>query len=298
MSNKRMLWVALAFFAVALAVTGISADVGTALGFVSFVLAGVAWYRIRREKRVREAAENVKVTVSVRSTAQSSEEEFAGAHMAAHVASAPKAEGDDWDTIETHVPAPFVSQPEVGLPEGHPFSNREYVTLVSQRRDRVTGRVYSEQRTYCADEDALQGVCRCVSLLEFMVEQAALPLKSVPPLKTDFRKLRAARSTDTADSLRGNVPRLVINPLTPTGRTPKYPTRFVFATERDSVEESSTNAEVDFLPDGSLGKARLVYWCGRVGYRAWFKLFGDRFDLSLLEHVDRDGTLTEVYRAE
>lgn len=199
--------------------------------------------------------------------------------------------------IETVVMGPEMLVPEFDDDMGaFPFRLHELPTLTSVVRSPVSGTVFSTRRYYYLDAETLQDAMRCISALEFLIEQQTLAIGGIPPLKTDFRKLRAARPDDTEEQLERNTPWLSVNRRTPTGRVPKYPFSFTFDTwtgDRDSLE---SNGDISFARDGSVGKARIFYRSKSAQYSCYFKVFDGSADLSVIDYQPTYGDTVTLYR--
>ncbi len=171
-----------------------------------------------------------------------------------------------------------------------PFGPREYVTLTIPHRDETTQKVLYEEKRYLADDEALAETCKAISLLEFISEQALISVQAIPVLKTDLKALQPV--TDCEDIPPGHFVYMTVNPLTPTGRPPKYPISIAF----DAYEgvESGSHGSIDFLPDGTPAKADISYWINRSGYKASFRLENGGPVLTLLMSLGYTNTV--VYR--
>ena len=104
-----------------------------------------------------------------------------------------------------------------------------------------------------------------------------------------------------------------INPLTPTGRTPKYVATIEFTAglERprhmtlrqleqfNEVHPSpeQTLGTIDYLSDGRIGKAHLSLWCNESLYVAWYKLVAGELVVSSVTR-NHDGIQKTLYRIE
>lgn len=171
-----------------------------------------------------------------------------------------------------------------------PFGPREYVTLTIPHRDETTQKVLYKEKRYLADDEALAETCKAISLLEFISEQALISVQAIPVLKTDLKALQPVR--DCEDIPPEHFVYMRVNPLTPTGRLPKYPISISF----DAYEgvESGSHGSIDFLPDGTPAKADISYWINRSGYRASFRLENGGPVLTLLMSLGYTNTV--VYR--
>ena len=177
-----------------------------------------------------------------------------------------------------------------------PFGAREYPTLVIPHRSQETGEVVWSETNYCADPAALEEVCKVISTLEFIEEQALLGIPAVPVLKTDLKLMKPATSCNVVPD--ENRATLSVNPLTPTGRKPKYPVSVSFNSYRQFYGKPSVGSHgtIDFLPDATPAKADIYYWLSGEGYAASFRLVGDMPTLTLLRTIGEESFV--VYRLE
>ena len=171
-----------------------------------------------------------------------------------------------------------------------PFGPREYVTLTVPHRDETTQKVLYEEKKYLADDEALAETCKAISLLEFISEQALISVQAIPVLKTDLKALQPVTSCE--DIPPEHFVYLSVNPLTPTGRMPKYPISIFFDTYEGI--ESGSHGSIDFLTDGTPAKADISYWVNRRGYRASFRLENGSPVLTLLMSLGYTNTV--IYR--
>lgn len=177
-----------------------------------------------------------------------------------------------------------------------PFGDREYPTLVIPHRSQETGEVVWSETSYCADPVALEEVCKVISTLEFIEEQALLSIPSVPVLKTDLKLMKPVTSCSVVPD--ENRATLSVNPLTPTGRKPKYPVSVSFNSYRQFYGKPNVGSHgtIDFLPDATPAKADIYYWLSGEGYAASFRLVGDMPTLTLLRTIGEESFV--VYRLE
>ena len=184
--------------------------------------------------------------------------------------------------------------PDMGTP---PFDMHEYVTLRTVIRNAVSGAIVSERKSYYLDNPALEKTERYISALEFIIEQHGIDIGGLAPLKTDFRMLRPALASDTVDSLYNDrVPAFSVSRRTPTGRAPKYPFSVVFDAQRANPDALQSNGTLEFLNDGSIGKASIYYRNMSGQYSAHFKLFDGDIDLNVLTYQGYDGISETLYR--
>lgn len=177
-----------------------------------------------------------------------------------------------------------------------PFGAREYPTLVIPHRSQETGEVVWSETSYYADPGALEEVCKVISTLEFIEEQALLGIPAVPVLKTDLKLMKPATSCNVVPD--ENRATLSVNPLTPTGRKPKYPVSVSFNSYRQfyGKPDVGSHGTIDFLSDATPAKADICYWLSGEGYAASFRLVGDMPALTLLRTLGEEGFV--VYRLE
>ena len=207
--------------------------------------------------------------------------------------------GDDGTSaeIETGVMGPEMMVPEFDDDMGaFPFRLHELPTLTSVVRSPVSGTVFSTRRYYYLDAETLQDAMRCISALEFLIEQQTIAIGGIPPLKTDFRKLRAASTDDTEEQLERNTPWLSVNRRTPTGRAPKYPFSVTFDTWTGARDSLESNGDISFARDGSVGKARIFYRSKSAQYNCYFKVFDGSADLSVIDYQPIYGDTVTLYR--
>ena len=72
-------------------------------------------------------------------------------------------------------------------------------------------------------------------------------------------------------------------PLTKTGKSPKYPTCFSYATPDVGREQFG---EAWLLADGSIGKARMITWINRIGYQIHLALIENTLRINNIEFIN------------
>lgn len=184
-----------------------------------------------------------------------------------------------------------------------PFQNGNYASTqsyISEDSDSV-------HPLYYADIQALEKVEQVVAELSRMLD-AVCPLERI---RVDFTNVKPV--LDVQSWLPEHYVWMYLNPKTPTGRLPKYIATVEFKAgleqpnnlsledldhfieEHPSPEQSY--GKIDYLPDGSVGKARLSIWSNSSFYVAYYKLIGGELSVSLLTKVV-DGSSKTLFRAE
>ena len=95
------------------------------------------------------------------------------------------------------------------------------------------------------------------------------------------------------------VSKLVKTPNTKTGKVPKYIVVFHFATRDSSEFEPSDNyfGDIYYMQDGTIGKAWLMCWVGKIGYNINIGLVGASLVIKKIEKYNPAGKRT-IYKRQ
>lgn len=186
---------------------------------------------------------------------------------------------------------------------GFPFSPGVYVSANVY----LDGGDPEPHNIWYADAKALQDIGAHIGSLSVMLDRIA-PLDRI---RADLSNTRPIM--DVASWLPEHYAWARINPLTPTGRTPKYVATIEFTAglERprhmtlrqleqfNEVHPSpeQTLGTIDYLSDGRIGKAHLSLWCNESLYVAWYKLVAGELVVSSVTR-NHDGIQKTLYRIE
>lgn len=176
-----------------------------------------------------------------------------------------------------------------GLPEGLPFaSGHDYLQCYCADPSIKGG----EARTIYADRNAIEALKRVIAAAE---DRQALVARDsgLPRLATYFDTLWAIDphewfKGDETDVDNNHAAWLVVKPLTPTGRIPKYPYEVTFNAQ-DYGQVNYSLGTVSYRPDGSPGKLRMIYWRAGSVYEVRFETAGSG-DLEPVKIMRDDGT--------
>lgn len=184
-----------------------------------------------------------------------------------------------------------------------PFQNGNYTGT----RSYISEDSSSIQFLYYADISALEKVEQITTELSRMLD-AVCPLEKI---RVDFTNVKPV--LDVQSWLPEHYIWMYLNPKTPTGRLPKYIATIEFKAgleqpnnlspedldhfikEHPSPEQSY--GKIDYLPDGTIGKACLSIWSNSSFYVAYYKLIGGELSVSLLTKAT-DRTSKTLFRAE
>ena len=166
--------------------------------------------------------------------------------------------------------ASMMPGPSVKLSNKTPFIPQEYPCIVCTRADEDSGKDVDAFTVFFADEDALgrclDAVCFLEDLADRCMSMVSSPIKQMHIRRSEFHAF-AGDFEDIA------IPRLEPNPLTPTGRAPKYPMRVRMNNASGGRSGMFFYGELNYLPDGSIGKADLQYvYFGKIDYFASFRI--------------------------
>lgn len=201
----------------------------------------------------------------------------------AHYADEAEREFDrTWELLEKAKRPPFYDAPSLDM-DPYPYQNKEYVTTADMAYDRESGEVYEESRNYYADSDAKKAVVSDIRHLESMLDGGDLGIPSLPDLTTNTRRIKAL--DDLVAEIPENYIELQVNPLTPTGRTPKYTVSIYFNSyAANTVNMSGSHGTISYLASGKIGKARADYWHDHVHIHVEYKLYGDELGVSFIQY--------------
>lgn len=185
-----------------------------------------------------------------------------------------------------------------------PFKKAEYVGTQSF----VAEEDSSVRYLFYADQTVINDLYQIINSLCRMIDTVTQPTV----VRFDYSNIRAVN--DIYSVLPEHYAWMYLNPLTNTGKQPKYfatielkagleQQRHMTIKELDeflklhpSPEQSF--AKLDYLIDGRLGKARLSMWSKPYFYVAYYKLIAGELSLSKLTRTGDSGKTEILFRSE
>lgn len=197
----------------------------------------------------------------------------------------------EWKILQEARVPPFMAAPGIDMTP-FPFDNREYVCESHLRIDRETGEVFEESCSFYADGDAVKAVEGDIDMLEALIDVVRDELPTLPWLRVATERFDPVVVAE--DKSFRNAVSLRVEPLTPTGKQPRYPVSVSFSAYEQIADkygyavqgENGAHGRIFYLANGEVGKAEFNYWDGGVHYRVAFKMIKGMLAVSAIRYND------------
>lgn len=165
---------------------------------------------------------------------------------------------------------------------GLPFADGEYVVKDRYTCDKTNKTAYLAETRYYATAEALNAVRKDIAKLEAMISPSKLKVNSLPTFKTKLGRVPIYKVDEEPTGNNGVY--LTITPLTPTGKSPRYPAVIHFY--NTPISDDIFHGEISYLANGGIGKADFTYGLSGATYRASWRSKGENIAPTVIKAID------------
>lgn len=173
---------------------------------------------------------------------------------------------EDANPIRIEEPPRCKLVPELD-PEAFGFVAREFQCDEVRKVNKATGAVLESKKTFYADGALIKRLYDDIRALEKQVDRVSLGIPE--------DAVKAKRNIRASETITERTPTFEVTPLTATGKKPKFAMKASLAESRWDTKRNmmldGVNAELYYLQEGTLGKARLRYFVAGNTYVVQFK---------------------------
>lgn len=165
---------------------------------------------------------------------------------------------------------------------GLPFADGEYVAKDRYACDKTNKTAYLAETRYYVTAEALNAVRKDIAKLEAMISPSKLKVDSLPTFKTKLGRVPIYKVGEEPAGCNGVY--LTVTPLTPTGKTPRYPVVIHFY--NTPMSDDIFHGDISYLANGDIGKADFTYGLSEVTYRASWRSKGGNIAPTVIKAID------------
>lgn len=197
-----------------------------------------------------------------------------------------------WEMERAEKRQPYISDIPYLIP-GLNFDKDVCYAEVFPHYDKKSDDNIQSEPLYYANSHIVEAIIPIINEIECLIEPAYKAIPSLPLLKTETELIIPINSLSDIPALDEdrNMVGISIHPLTPKGKSARYPVSVLVSGQKTHWEREDgmsfmitdgSHGTLCFLPDGRVGKADMHYWHGHIRHTASFRMHNNRLLLTKL----------------